>query len=309
MKDTLGLVTAAKNTKALAGNAFKRPISSLLSLCMLVGLAATILSYSQTEGPQVAVQPEQPSVTMPVTRTITDTKGRTIEGTILGKSDTEITFQRKGDTKQFEIKLETLSPSDQEFIAALIPATQKKPTVLFLVDYNYRFPEYAEILKWVKSNDDYEVTLGMLYDSDFKLETHLQMGKVPAEEKNVILIKSGVDTDTYDILWIPRFNSNTYQGEKLSYFDIFKHRNQANKSIVVATDKKLSRKKYFVSKDAWDTAADTTEREAIRELDARKDEDGFVKTDENWLFYSKNLPEKSRNKLFKEVHENLGGKR
>jgi hypothetical protein len=51
MKATLEdrLLTAAKNTKAVAENSFKRPISSLLSLCMLAGIAATNLSYSQRE--------------------------------------------------------------------------------------------------------------------------------------------------------------------------------------------------------------------------------------------------------------------
>jgi hypothetical protein len=59
---------------------------------------------------------------MPAARTITDTKGRALKGTILATTDIAITFQREGDpaSKKFEIKLDTLSQGDRVFVGNLV---------------------------------------------------------------------------------------------------------------------------------------------------------------------------------------------
>jgi hypothetical protein len=131
MKTTLEemLAAAAANMKLTSRKAFKHPITSILSLCLVAGIAATLASFSQTSEPAVAITPT--TQTMPVARTLTSSDGRAIDVTILSKSDTAIKA-KKADGKEVEITLDKLSDTDKTFVAGLVEAPVKKMTALIL---------------------------------------------------------------------------------------------------------------------------------------------------------------------------------
>lgn len=120
-------------TRQSAARLNSRPITSILSLCMVLAIGATIAGFSQvaptgapTGSPTTAAVP----TTLPVARTVTDTTGRKLEGTILSKDGTSIKFRRTSDGKEFDLTLDRLSTEDQAFIAGLVTPPVKKPTVL-----------------------------------------------------------------------------------------------------------------------------------------------------------------------------------
>ena len=136
-KEKLNTTSAAIQTQGQ--KAFKHPITSILSLCLVAGIAATIAGFSQapTETnefptPATAVSPK--AGTLPTTRTLTSTDGRTIDVTILSKSPTAITA-KKADGKEFEIALDKLSEADRAFVAGLVDAPVKKIKVLSIGIY------------------------------------------------------------------------------------------------------------------------------------------------------------------------------
>jgi len=58
-------------------------------------------------------------VGLPVDRTLTDTQGRSITATIIGRQSDSITIVRHGDGKRFDLPLDRLSPPDREQVAKL----------------------------------------------------------------------------------------------------------------------------------------------------------------------------------------------
>lgn len=63
----------------------------------------------------------------PLERTVTDTRGRPLEGTILGKSNGSIAMKRSSDDKEFVIVLSKLSEADQKFFSEM---ADYKPVLL-----------------------------------------------------------------------------------------------------------------------------------------------------------------------------------
>lgn len=58
-------------------------------------------------------------VGLPVDRTLTDTQGRSITATIIGRQSDSITIVRHSDGKRFDLPLDRLSPPDREQVAKL----------------------------------------------------------------------------------------------------------------------------------------------------------------------------------------------
>lgn len=56
-------------------------------------------------------------VTFPISRAITDNTGRTMQGTIISKTDTGIKFRRTSDGLEFMVPLEKLTENDRAYIA------------------------------------------------------------------------------------------------------------------------------------------------------------------------------------------------
>lgn len=66
--------------------------------------------------PTISQPPSEPSPpSFPIKKTLTDTQGRPLEGTIVGKSDNSLFVIRGIDGLSFEIPLSSLSPEDREF--------------------------------------------------------------------------------------------------------------------------------------------------------------------------------------------------
>jgi len=81
---------------------------------------ALILFLSGCEKPGELLNGIQHSKTdYPITRTITDNKGRPLEATIIGRDTTSITVIRKSDGTRFAIPYERLSVPDQAFVLKL----------------------------------------------------------------------------------------------------------------------------------------------------------------------------------------------
>lgn len=64
--------------------------------------------------------------TLPVSRTITDVQGRSLDGTILAKMGETILFKRTIGEQTFKIKIDSLSTEDQKFIATLSEKVEGK---------------------------------------------------------------------------------------------------------------------------------------------------------------------------------------
>jgi hypothetical protein len=70
----------------------------------------------------------QKPLAFPITRTLLDNTGRPLEATIIGRGVNSITVIRKSDRARFDIPLDRLAPSDQEFAKGL-PLTPAPPEV------------------------------------------------------------------------------------------------------------------------------------------------------------------------------------
>ena len=100
-----------KNHHALPGGTVRRALVILSAICFLPALAIA----------------EEPTPVTPTTRTITDSGGRKIEVTIIGKSATGIKAKRTSDGKEFSVELAKLSADDQAFVGGLKPTLSGTP--------------------------------------------------------------------------------------------------------------------------------------------------------------------------------------
>jgi hypothetical protein len=90
---------------------------------------ALILFLSGCENPAEHLTSLQSSKTeFPITRTLTDSTGRPLEATIIGRNTGSITVIRKSDGARFDIPYDRLSAEDRAFVvklplqAAIVPA-------------------------------------------------------------------------------------------------------------------------------------------------------------------------------------------
>lgn len=98
---------------------FTHPIASILSLCMLAGMAAPMTGFSQ--------ETATTQVTLPVKRVITAADGRTISGAVTAFGGGMITFRRT-DGKTFDIQLADLSQADQTEIGNWVARPSYRPS-------------------------------------------------------------------------------------------------------------------------------------------------------------------------------------
>lgn len=68
---------------------------------------------------EVEDRPSSKSVLLPVTWTLTDQKGRTLEALVLGRTPGAVKLRRLSDGQEFEIGIETLAAADQERVRQL----------------------------------------------------------------------------------------------------------------------------------------------------------------------------------------------
>lgn len=95
------------------------PSSILSSLALLV----VVLAGCDKPDPQVAPTPPPSShaetPAFPITRTLSDSSGRPLEGQIVAKSDSNLFVIRSVDRLHFQIPIKSLSPADQKFAESL----------------------------------------------------------------------------------------------------------------------------------------------------------------------------------------------
>ena len=103
--------------------------------CLLLGvaLAGSVLlpgcgDWTEPVSLKVKTAPEVPvpmpkavnkPIVLPVDRTLTDSQGRSITATIIGRQSDSITIVRHSDGKRFDLPLDRLSPPDREQVAKL----------------------------------------------------------------------------------------------------------------------------------------------------------------------------------------------
>lgn len=229
--------------------------------------------------------------TMPVERTITNTKGVAIEGTILSKTDSAISFQRKGNGGPVDIKLDQLSPEDQTFIATLIAKSAAKPTVLFVTNQDYEVS--LELRTWL-TNSGFDVILGFM--SRTSVENSRKNLKVPIEQK-AIMIDPFTVVDQFDVVWIHRFSPE--DRKENSDPALVAHRNKNRRLVVIPTHSRLAKKDRFLSSENYYAGSPKTGEE----------EESYMKIDENIIFCSNKAPystdEKMREKLLAAIKAQL----
>jgi hypothetical protein len=299
MKATLEtrMRNASDKLAAIGQKALKHPVSSILSLCVLAVCGATIAMYSQETGEKPAAV--ETTGTMPATRTITDTKGRSMDGTIVSKTEDAIKFRRATDNREFDIQLDTLSEADRTFIAGLAAgkepealADPNKTSVLFVVDYNFMYEESSDTIQWLRAAG-YDVTLGMIFD-DYTLTQHRERTKTPETEK-LVFVNPWSMMDQFDIVWFKNFSfSKLHSGH--DHISLLTHRSNQGGTIVIHCHPTLANKRYF-------------------SLDYKGErgfywgEENYVRSTENWIFYADHLEptktEKTRNEVMRRVLNNV----
>ena len=233
--------------KLIARKAFTHPITRILSLCVVAGIAATLASFSQTSEPTGAVAPT--AQTMPVARTLTSSDGRAIDVTILSKSDTAIKA-KKADGKEFEIALDKLSDADKAFVAGLTAQEARKTSVLILVDSGsietYRHHRAATLLR----NNGFDVTIGVCPRRNAEerptKEADDTFDEISKKEK-AILVSTLKAIDHFDVLWIVEFGFDKTERAAAStkrdgglgidlrpnHFELTQHHQEAKKLSVI----------------------------------------------------------------------------
>lgn len=304
MKTTLEerLAAASANMKLTARKAFRHPITSILSLCVVAGIAATIASFSQTSEP--AAQVEAAAITMPVAHTLTNLKGQALEGIITGKTATDVSFTRN-DGQKFTIKLDTLSEGDQTFIAGLAapdPKAVKKPTVLFVCDGTRTTDR--KTLDWLTAAG-FEVTIGQLFNGtkdgwpknlgEWTPEANRKwQDELVAEySKKTIIVDPLSRTNPYDIVWIPNFQ-NVYSLKEgmQTGLEVSNYRLNQKKVLVVGVPIQ------------WATTRNLTNgiKVGSSEGSATKNEDreNYVKVQDNVVFCDGLQPPRSKKSITEE---------
>ena len=104
LKEKLNTTSAAIQTQGQ--KAFKHPITSILSLCLVAGIAATIAGFSQAP------------------RVITSTTGEALTVKLVDKTADSVEVIRVSDSKRVKIPLDRLCEADRVLIAAWNPPIQ-----------------------------------------------------------------------------------------------------------------------------------------------------------------------------------------
>lgn len=134
----------------------------------------------------------EPTSTLPTARTVTDTTGRKLEGTILSKDADSIQFRRTSDGKKFDLPLAKLSADDQTFVAGLVV---KKPTVLLVEDPRRPVAEMLEKAGFAVTSLPFENIKEMTVTNK----------QEPIEVKDSLSTISKMTDDEikkYDVVWI-----------------------------------------------------------------------------------------------------------
>jgi hypothetical protein len=215
-----------------------------------------------------------PRNTLPAARTLTSADGRAMAGTILSKSDTAISFERAADKKTFEIPLEKLSDSDKAFVAGLIDgpgkaAPGKKASVLYVIawmgadDYE---KTHKEQVAWLKANG-FDVTIGLKYYVKTKL--------AQIADETVIWLTPLALMDSYDIVWLQRFDRSTANKAEPTQYDFYQLTNHRNKQggITVIRTWEDDKTPFLAFKPTALTRG------------PRHDRGSVVKNEGNWVFF------------------------
>jgi hypothetical protein len=262
--------------KLTARKAFTHPITSILSLCVVAGIAATLASFSQTSEPTVAptIAIALTAQTMPVARTLTSADGRTIEVTILSKSDTAIKA-KKADGKEFEIALDKLSDADKAFVAGLTSPPVKQLRVLLIG----KDPTLQEKLK----KAEFEI----VGPSEYKEVTDKNGVK---KSSTIIYLEKMTDADLkhFDVIWVTCWNSACYslsnaKGESIK--TVTDETTQTERLLKLLADGKLV---------VWECSFRTTKMNFIKNGGGDRVKNGFgyqqdkpyIKTQDNTIFYN-----------------------
>jgi len=233
--------------------------------------------------------------TMPVERTITNTKGQTLEGTIISKTDTSISLQIKASKKTVDIKLDQLSADDQAFISTLVDKKTIKPTVLFLLNQDYA--DTDEIRGWL-TNNGFDVRIGLMTANGYGPISY----KMPETVAYIKVDRLEV-IDQFDIVWFHRFETYESKGkEDMSHFAFYNRRNEQKKIVVIPTREDMTQKSRFVSGEEYYRRATLASAKSERDIP-------FVRTSDNIIFYSSKHPvgvdAKMDEKLFRAIKAKL----
>ncbi len=109
-------------TKEFAQATLKKPLGTAMSVATLA-LSIAVGLADQT------VNTEASNVYFPAEHTITSADGRSLDVTIVGRTETGIKAIRQSDGKEFEIAFDKLSTKDQDFVNSI---TVKKIKVLLI---------------------------------------------------------------------------------------------------------------------------------------------------------------------------------
>lgn len=213
-------------------------------------LSATTAGFSQ-ETPTTPA----PANTLPVQRTLTATDGRKLDVTITEKTATAI----KGKTvsgKEFDITLNKLSTEDQAFIAGLVAAPVKKPTVLLVEDKKRPVLDLLEKAGFAVTNVPGEVEEGQEKKATKDKDMRSTIGKMTDDE-----IKK------FDVIWIN--NPVEYRGNTITHRLI---------DLIPLCKIVVWRRDWFIKREEWIKTKSPREHELTKTIP-------YVKSDKNLILF------------------------
>lgn len=116
------LLNIASHLRRIWDKAIKHPVSSMMSLCMIAGVAAISGAFCQDSS---SGSTERHQTQLPLNRVITSSDGRAMAGTITAVDGGVIRFRRQSDGRTVDIPLANLSEADKQFVQTWDPPSKE----------------------------------------------------------------------------------------------------------------------------------------------------------------------------------------
>lgn len=149
MKTSLSdrVAAAADNARKLGQGAFKNPVSSILSLCLVAGVAATLITFSQESQTPAVEKAAATALPLPADNVeLVDVNGRAITVTVLSMATDKLSIiVRTADGKEMPILMSRLNAATIEKLTGEATAPKTAPRILSTKQLNNRAKEASAV--------------------------------------------------------------------------------------------------------------------------------------------------------------------
>jgi hypothetical protein len=224
--DQLNLLS--EKSRKLAEKINKKTQLGITSLAIVLISAAILGGFSQV----VEIPADAKEIQLPLEKTLTDSKGRELAGTILEKTENGIMFQRSTDLKKFEINKQLLSTKDQLLVEKLV---NKKPSILLVQSVGNAPRESNKDLIESFEKLGFEITIGNVMDKSNTHPKDLDLRDQVYKGRDYIYLYPIDKIDNYDVVWIYEMSWEK-DDKEFSMAAIVRRRNKNGEMILIASN-------------------------------------------------------------------------